>query len=83
MRTSTDVGSTFMTPANAPVSPRARSVLVTDNRSWIAVKRSTGSGPTGTSTRVGVKALPPADRSLRVLTGMEMRSSSTSTPRRR
>ncbi len=47
----------------------------------MAVNRSAGSSmPAGTSTRVGVKALPPAEPSLRVLTGIEMRSSSTGCP---
>ena len=43
--------------------------------------RATGSSmPADTSTRAGVKALPPAEPSVRVLTGMEIRSWSTGWP---
>ena len=81
-RTSTDVGSRFITPASPATADSARSVLVTASRSRIDSNRARGSGPTSTRDRVGANALlvlsPPLTR---VDTGIAMRSWSTSCPR--
>ena len=78
-----DVGSRLAMPASPasappPLTPSRFSRMIF----WIARKRSTGSiGYAGTEMRVGVKALPPMSRSVRVLTTKLVFSDASATPR--
>ena len=73
------MGSTLITPASA--SGELERPLVLGRREAITYRGELVDGaPTGTVSRAGANALPPIDRSLRVETGIVMRSSSTSAP---
>ncbi len=78
VRTSATDGSIEAALAAPSSEPMARSAFTPFRISWIRSKRSvTSMSPVGTRVCVGENALPPTDRSCRVLTGMETRSSST------